>query len=128
MGQHLVQVGQFGKKRAAQELLHTVAGITFPHAGNRSIDSDDEGGEARIASPLDGSFRYRTSTDKVELVPDRPCGRGFDILEPMSGNGGQRVPSTRGTRRRRRSYFSARMHEPGITYWGEDGRKGELLA
>src|SRR4029453_2666472 len=69
--------------------------------------------------------RAVTTSDQVELIPDRSLRRSRDILQTTTRESREGIDDTRLTSGARGRFFAARIHEPTTADGREDQRHGE---
>src|SRR5579863_6774038 len=128
MLQHFWNVGDFLEHAAADQLFHAIAIVALANSCNRSINRHHERRESRSPRSVDRSLRSPASAHQIKLVENRAGRSSLDILELVSGNGGENVTRTCRSRRASRRNFPARMHKSAVSDWSKQKWKSQIKA
>ena len=113
---------------AADELLHAVAEIALTHAGDGSIDGDDERGKAGGAGAIDGGLGGAAATHEIELIEDGAGGGGFYVFKLVAGDGGENVGGAGVACGARCADFADGVHEAAVADGSEQKWQREIEA
>jgi len=128
MREKLRKKGELGEKRAAEKLLHAVAGIALAHSGDGRVHGDDQRRETGAARAVDAAFGRGSAPQQIELIPHGALRGGFHVFQFVAGNGGEDVAGARLTSGLGGVNLSAGMDQSAVANRRKQSCKGEIVA